>query len=94
MTNSRRTRRNAEQWRKIVERFDASPLNAPSFCAEQGIGYASFIKWKRRLRSGTIKAERLPEFVELTPPSLAPPTQWHIELDLAPGVQLRIARDV
>ena len=94
MTNPRRVRRSAEQWREIIERFDTSPLNAPGFCSEQGIGYASFIKWKRRLQNDTVKAERLPEFVELTAPSLAPPTQWHIELDLAPGVQLRIARDV
>ena len=95
MSNPRRIRRSAEQWREIINRFQHSPLNAPNFCSEQGIGYASFIKWNRRLESDGVAAEKLAEFVELTPPTpSAPQTQWDIELDLAPGIQLRIARGV
>jgi len=94
MQYSKHKRRNSEQWCEIVDQYQASPLSAPKFCAEHGISYASFIKWKRRLLSDTSGvAKRVPEFVELTP-TPETPNQWHIELDLAPGIQLRIARGV
>ena len=73
MSSPRRTRRSAEQWREIASRFQNSPLNAPNFCSKEGIGYASFIKWKRRLQSDSVVAEKFAEFVELTPPTPSPP---------------------
>ena len=95
MKNPSRIRRSTEQWQEIVDQFQTSPLNAPKYCAEQGISYASFSKWKRRLLRESVEVEALPEFVELTPPApSAPQTRWDIELDLAPGIQLRIARSV
>ncbi len=93
MQNTKRNRRTRQQWQEIVDRYRESGLTAPKFCAEQNISYASFMKWKQSLPDGGADQEKLPEFVELTPTSTLP-SQWHIELDLAPGIQLRIARSV
>lgn len=95
MQKTKRACRTKQQWQEIIDRFSESELSAPKFCTEQNISYASFMKWKQSLL-GTGKRtakKKLPEFVELTPPT-APSSQWAIELDLAPGIQLRIARNV
>lgn len=91
MKQPKRVRRSHEQWQEIVEQYQSSELSAPKFCAEHGISYASFSKWRHRLSNATEQSSARPAFVELTSPPV-PQTQWHIELDLAPGIQLRIAQ--
>lgn len=88
--HAKRVRRTLEQWQEILEQHHASNLSAAKFCAERGISYASFSKWKQRLLVSTDQNTAPPAFVELTTPSSN--KQWYIELDLAPGVQLRIAQ--
>ena len=100
MRQQRRVRRTRNQWQAIVARQADSGLSARAFCQAEEIGYASFVQWRRRFAERSEKLspkQTLPAFIELTsdvPASIGdkPEPQWHIELDLAPGVQLRIAR--
>lgn len=107
MSSTRRPRRSATQWKRLVSQQAASGLAAPAFCDRHDLSYASFIQWRRRLRQCELPAEAEPTgapeesltvqsmpFIELTAPSeLASGTdRWLIELDLGGGVQLRIAQ--
>lgn len=90
-------RRTPEQWEAIVAEQAQSQLSAPQFCKDNDIAYASFSKWRTKLTSKPTVDKEPPAsapFVELTAPTSSEQfdKQWHIELDLAPGVQLRIAR--
>jgi len=92
----RAARRSTEQWRAIVDQQIQSGLSGAAFCKAEGIKYQSFMNWRKKLgpESEEINMHSNTTFVELTKaekPSISHP-QWHIELDLAPGVQLRIAR--
>jgi hypothetical protein len=99
-SRTRQPRRTAEQWQALIDQQSRSTLSAPQFCAEQSIGYQSFMSWRKRLSASSEDSNQTshskPSFVELTGPveSSHDTTNrtWHIELDLAPGVQLRIAR--
>ena len=89
-------RKPPEQWKALVADQQSSQLSAPEYCKQHDIAYASFSKWRTKLKD-TAKhnePENAVPFVELTAPekTILPEAQWHIELDLAPGVQLRIAR--
>jgi len=89
------TRRSAVQWQALVDSFHDSGLSAPQFCEQESIAYASFMNWKKRLlcdsQNKEVNVPLGPSFVELTQ-EVEPAPSWHIELDLAPGIQLRIAR--
>jgi len=95
----RNTRRTADQWQSLVEQQQKSGLSGASFCKSEGIAYQSFMSWRKRLESASAISDepdaKNPKFIELTQPLANIEKQephWHIELDLAPGVQLRIAR--
>ena len=89
-------RKSPEQWEALVSDQQASQLSAPEYCKQNHIAYASFSKWRTKLKNAanTEESKIAVPFVELTAPekTVEPTTRWHIELDLAPGVQLRIAR--
>lgn len=91
MTTSRQSRRTTEQWQAIVDSYLSSGLTAPQFCKRENLSYPSFIKWKKRLSEQEMAGSDIPSFIELTQAPVEQ-TRWLIELDLAPGVQLRIAR--
>lgn len=90
MTTTRQ-RRTSEQWQAIVDTYHNAGLTAPAFCRQEGISYASFMKWKNRFSKDLVTDSDKPTFIEL-PQTPVPQSRWAIELDLAPGVQLRIAR--
>lgn len=93
MTTQRQPRRTGQQWQVIVDSYQASGLSAPQFCRDENINYVSFAKWKKRLSHDTLTDGGQPAFIELTQEHAGlQQTRWHIEVDLAPGVQLRIAR--
>ena len=80
MTVTRRPRRSAAQWQRLVAQQAASGLTASAFCDRHDLSYASFIQWRRRLRQGepivaaesTAASEPSPPktlpFIELTAP--------------------------
>ena len=93
--NTRNPQRSADQWQAIVNQQIQSGLSGAAFCKAEGLKYQSFMNWRKKLDNNTTDIEALPEanFIELThgqPASSEP--NWHIVLDLAPGIQLRIAR--
>ncbi len=93
----RKPRQGADQWQMLINQQLASGLSAPVFCSQNGIAYQSFMRWRKKLEIEPIMAhlpDNVTQFVELTTPENMLPAgqQWHIELDLAPGIQLRIAR--
>lgn len=94
---SRTPRRTAEQWQRLVDQQIQSGLSGAAFCKAEGIKYQSFMNWRTKLtQTGDAPASES-QFIELTaaePDQLhdASSSYWLIELDLAPGVQLRIAR--
>lgn len=52
----RRIRRNREEWRARVARFEASGQTRERFCAEVGIGESTLRRWCSRLRERTSPA--------------------------------------
>ena len=91
---TRRTRRTRSQWQAIIEHQAGSGEPARSWCQANDVGYVSFMKWRKELTNDAPSHVNEPTFVELTEP-LSPSafsSPWLVELDLAAGVQLRIAR--
>ena len=48
-----RNRRDAEEWRALVRRYEASGLTQAEFCRDAGVALSSFGKWRRQLRRGS-----------------------------------------
>jgi hypothetical protein len=82
MKSTRRPRRSATQWQRLVSQQATSGLTALAFCERHDLSYASFIQWRRRLRHCELSAEAEPTaaaqeslavqsmpFIELTAPS-------------------------
>ena len=104
MSKRVKRRRSREQWALILQRYSTSGLDTRTFCAREGIGYASFCTWRRKLGQPATENEPVPAgssssampFIDLgalTPPgamsSLMPFT---VELELGGHVVLRLRR--
>jgi len=92
---TRNPQRTADQWQAIVNQQIQSGLSGAAFCKAQSLKYQSFMNWRKRLEKGSSDNEAHSEanFIELTrDEATSPEPDWYIELDLAPGVQLRLAR--
>lgn len=79
------------EWQAILEEYRASGVSARQFCTDKGLGYASFLNWRKRLAedSNTDPVS----FIDLS--SLSQPagtSSWHIELELGDGMTLRLDR--
>jgi hypothetical protein len=80
----RRVRRSEEEWRAIVERFEASGVSRTEFCEREGLCLGSFSRWHQKLRD----PKRGRKFIDLW--GSVAPRSWRMELDLGSGVVLRI----
>ncbi|WP_295457884.1 IS66 family insertion sequence element accessory protein TnpB [uncultured Thiodictyon sp.] len=82
----------------VIERGERSPLGISGFCRAEGLGTASFYKWRQRLAaaapSEALAPVKEPRFLDLDP--LAGPisngSAWDIELKRGAGVVLRLRR--
>ena len=95
LNNTQAPRRTVEQWQAIVDQQIASGLSGAAFCKSEGIKYQSFMNWRLKLTTSKGPVPTEAGFIELTKPEQSneeKPSEWLLELDLAPGVQLRIAR--
>lgn len=92
MTTSRRPRQTREQWKRLIDRYNEGQQEAGQFCKTHDLGYSTFYKWKRTFSRPTepLSSAAKPDFVELSPPSLAPVESWDVELTLGHGMQLRL----
>jgi transposase-like protein len=64
----RRQRRDASQWQVLIEQQRTSGLAIKRFCAEHGVGEASFYAWRRHLRrTPPLQSNDVEKFVRLEP---------------------------
>lgn len=93
MSQTKTIRRTRSQWADLIEQWRASGQSARDFCRAQGLGYASFCQWRRRLEHAKAEpANAAPGFVDLSTLSAAG-GRWHIVLSLGEGMELRLSRD-
>ncbi len=107
LTGSRTmTRRSAEQWREILQRFEHSGQTQPAFCAAEGLALSTFSLWRRKLNSsrGMIPNNDAAMFVALPDSNIPGPSLatthskdcdngrylWDVELQLGADVVLRL----
>ncbi len=95
MPRTTRTRRTADQWRKLIAEQGDSGLSQEAFCKHKRLALSTFANWKRRLGTEpAAETERLPDpstWIDLG--SLgARSSGWDIELDLGDGICLRLRR--
>ena len=89
----RRSRRNADQWRELLDRFNQSGQTQEQFCAEHHLGLSTFGRWRKRLcrQLPMVSSDAL--FVELEQNTPAASVQsWDVELQLGTGMVLRLRR--
>jgi transposase-like protein len=66
VASARRVRRDASQWRVLIERQQASGLSIAAFCRQHDVVTASFYAWRRRLDESSASPQRT-DFVRLEP---------------------------
>lgn len=92
-TKKHATRRTAEQWALLMERFDQGGLSVQEFCDAEEIGHVSFYRWRKRLAKTDTRSIEPPPFVDLSLLNHASKTgPWHIVLSLGDGVELTLRR--
>ncbi|CAO1659229.1 MULTISPECIES: hypothetical protein [Gammaproteobacteria] len=92
-------RRTPDQWQGLIDQQRHSGLSALQFCKQQGIGYASFRSWRKRLCESPVSDSTETEqsdFLDLSAlmgasPSCGP--GWTIVLSLGNGVELRLSQN-
>lgn len=90
---SQSTRRTAEQWQALIDQWQRSGQSMARFCKTQGIGYASFCHWRKRLADDGAAQESPVSFVDLGAlPPTGPRGDWTIVLSLGNGVELRLSQ--
>ena len=95
-----RTRRSAQEWRKILARCERGGQSHREFCEKEGLALSTFQWWRRKL--GAVRKEREnPDttwFVELsdegadTEEFVPDARVWDVELELGGGMVLRLRR--
>ncbi len=95
LTGRTRIRRNEDEWRELLVRFEHGGQSREQFCADQGLAVSTFSRWRQRMRAlGRADAKLSSEavFVELSsadaPGAVASP--WDVELQLGKGMFLRL----
>lgn len=90
-----RTYRTSTDWQALINAWESSTLSAHRFCEQQGIGYASFCQWRKRLKAAAEVAVPAATFIDLGALSASAPRHgqgWHIVLSLGNGVELRLSQ--
>jgi len=94
MTKTYPSRRSAEQWQALVDQWQRSGQSAKQFCKEQGLGYASFCQWRRRLTQADEPASNSSpvesSFIDLASIGPSQASGWRIVLSLGNGVELTL----
>ena len=87
--SSRRRRRTANKWEKLVSRFEQGVQTRRDFCLSQGVSLSTFDLWRRKLRGKTARPDES-MFVEVSQAEPTEVTSWDVELELGGGVILRV----
>ncbi len=94
MTSQRKPRakrRTPALWRALFAEQARSGLSVKAFCAQRGIGYSTFARWKSALSGAEQTAPQTLSFIELSPPQSPSNGGWDVELTLGPDIILRLA---
>jgi hypothetical protein len=85
-------RRNADQWRTLLLRFEQGDLSPVDFCRREQLAPSSFQRWRHRFAAPTSTPTPAAGFVELLPPASSGDDAGFltVELDLPGGGSLRI----
>jgi hypothetical protein len=80
-----RVRRSPDEWRSVVDRFEASGLSSRTFCRQEQVNLSSLIRWRRKL------GRRVDDsgFVEVSTPA-SPGSSWAVEIELPDGCVVRV----
>ncbi len=89
---SRWKRRTPAAWRALFAEQAQSGLSVKAFCAQRGIGYSTFARWKSALSGAEQTASQTIPFIELSPPRSSSNDGWDVEVTLGPDIVLRLAR--
>lgn len=83
--------RSADEWKALIQQWEASGQSALQFCKSNRLGYASFCNWRKRLAEDSLAPSIKPaSFIDLG--SLATGQRdWDIVLHLGNGVELRLS---
>ena len=85
--------RSRSEWQDLLNEFASLDMSAQQFCSERGLGYASFVRWRKLLSSHTNKpAASFVDLSSLTAAASDTRSPWHITLDLGGGVVLQLER--
>ena len=87
--SSRHRRRTANEWEKLVSRFEQGVQTRRDFCLSQGVSLSTFDLWRRKLRGKTARPDES-MFVEVSQAEPTEVTSWDVELELGGGVILRV----
>lgn len=95
-----RIRRSAQEWSRILARFEGGGQSHREFCEREGLALSTFQWWRRKLEAVHRERGRRDAlwFVELPPDgtdtegSVADVRVWDVELELGGGVVLRLRR--
>ena len=90
---TKRPRRSPEQWLALIEQQQTGGLSITAFCQQQGIGSASFYKWKQHWleQATTAEPDLTSSFIDLTKLNAQPTGTWHIVLRLGNGMELQLS---
>ena len=90
---TKRPRRSPEQWLALIEQQQSSDLSISDFCQQQGIGSASFYKWKQRWleQHHVTNSHQADAFFDLTKLNHPPTGTWNIVLHLGHGMELQLS---
>ena len=95
MSQTTRTRRTADQWRRLIAEQAESGMSQEAFCKHNRLALSTFANWKRRLGSQANAQEQgtapPSTWIDLGSPG-ARNAAWDIELDLGDGICLRLRR--
>ena len=92
MQSMKRTRRSRNEWRKIIDSWQSSHQSAPEFCQANGLPYASFSQWRRRLAETALDHSQSGGFLNLSSLNDQFSTAWNITLKLGKDVELVLTR--
>ena len=87
-----RVHRTEVEWRKILDRFEASGRSQEAFCRESGIPVTTLQAVRRRLRDRT-RTPAPARFIDVTPVAASmagSAARWSIEIEFPDGTTARV----
>jgi len=93
----KRTYRKHEEWRQLINKFEAGDLSTTEFCAKHGIASSGLYNWRKKFQQEHAAAQES-AFIELPQIAMDEPLphnssdRWDVELELGNDVILRLRK--